>query len=209
MLLDYDEFDPAERHGQFYTIVPCDDEDCRERVILAGVWRRVRESGRPFDRTDPNQGLRTEYHLEYMSPPPQLMKLSSKVPGVVEAGVILAAKLMWMDPSAAVNRLRASLELLMDDLGIPQSRSLHDRINSFAAINPYAAAILQAVKWIGNQGSHGLQDVTVKDVLETAELMQHALELLYDKADLFQRAQLINQAKGIPTESADQPDSTL
>lgn len=205
MFLDYAEFDPTEQHGWFHTAVHCDDEDCRETVILAGVWRYAKEANWPVDPTRPNLGLYTQYHLEYMSPPPRLMKLSSKVPDAVRAGIVLAAKLMWMDPSAAINRLRASVEVLMDDFGVPRSRSLHDRINSFAEINTYAATILQAVKWAGNQGSHGLQDITVKDVLETAELMQHALELLYDKADLFRRAQSINEARRISTDREGHP----
>lgn len=198
-----DDWDPTDSYGKFYGVVHCDDEDCNETVILAGVWRYTKESGWPLDPNDWRQGIRTEYHLEYMSPPPRLARLSSKAPEIVKAGIVQAAKLMWIDPSAAMNRLRSSLEVLMDDLGIPRSGRLHDRINSLATINSYTAEILQAVKWAGNQGSHGLQDVTVKDVIETVELMQHALELLYDKADLFHRAQLINQAKRLPTAPAD------
>jgi hypothetical protein len=199
------DLDIAEWHGRFYVQVTCDDEDCSERIIMAGVCRYIEDSDDPPDRKAPGRGLHSEYRLEYMSPPPRLMKLSSKVPETVEAGVVLAAKLMWIDPSAAINRLRATLEFLLDDLEVPRSRSLHNRISLLAAGNAYAAEILQAVKWAGNQGSHGLRDVTVKDVMETAELMQHAIDLLYDKSDLFRRAQLINQAKRIISKDRNQP----
>jgi hypothetical protein len=58
--------------------------------------------------------------------------------------------------------------------------------------------LLRAVKWIGNHGSHEEPDLTVDDVLETVELLAHALDLVYDDRGerLSVRAAAVNAQKG-------------
>ena len=66
-----------------------------------------------------------------------------------------------------------------------------------------AADLLMAVKWIGNDGSHG-DKISVSDVLDGVELMSEALDLLYETRtmDLRRKALLINKAKGVPKKRA-------
>lgn len=66
--------------------------------------------------------------------------------------------------------------------------------------NPIAGETLEAVKWIGNQGSH-TGSITASDVLAGAELLTHALKILYDETDkeVAKKVRLINRAKGIRT----------
>ena len=61
-----------------------------------------------------------------------------------------------------------------------------------------AVELLEAVKWIGNQGTHE-DSLTVADVLKSAAFLHRALELLYetrvDDSDILDRAKRINEAR--------------
>jgi hypothetical protein len=75
----------------------------------------------------------------------------------------------------------------------------HARILEFKKGNQLAGDTLEAVKWIGNQGSHE-SDLTAGDILDGAELLEYALRLLYDKSDaaIARRVKAINKSKGLP-----------
>ncbi|HSR85739.1 MAG TPA: DUF4145 domain-containing protein, partial [Streptosporangiaceae bacterium] len=62
-----------------------------------------------------------------------------------------------------------------------------------------AADALEAVKWIGNQGSHEA-GLTATDVLDGADLLSHALKMLYDRSEdeLERRIRAVNRRRGLP-----------
>ena len=63
-------------------------------------------------------------------------------------------------------------------------------------MSPGNAEMLLAVKWIGNDGSHDA-DLTVDDVVEAAEMVEHVLKQIFDESKpLKTRAQAINRSKG-------------
>lgn len=105
---------------------------------------------------------------------------------------------MWIDRGAAANRLRLAIEEILtaqrvrrfDTAPGRKRRRLptHVRILEFAARKRAAADALMAVKWIGNEGSHA-DGLTTRDVVEGADMIAHALRLLYDtSAEDLQRA---------------------
>jgi hypothetical protein len=55
------------------------------------------------------------------------------------------------------------------------------------------------LKWVGNQGSHGGDLMTVSNVVESAEYLDHALRRLYDRTDelIARKAAAVNKRKGI------------
>jgi len=89
---------------------------------------------------------------------------------------------MWVNPDAAANRIRVSIDDLLTALKIPQSRNTHERINLFRKKNAKAAEYLEAVKWIGNDGSHET-GLTVNDILDDLELLSYALTIIYPNRD--------------------------
>jgi len=58
---------------------------------------------------------------------------------------------------------------------------------------------LEAVKWIGNQGSHEA-GLTAADVLDGADLLSHALKTLYDRSgdEMGRRIRAVNRRRGLP-----------
>jgi hypothetical protein len=141
-----------------------------------------------------------------------LIEVTDAFPKGVTRRIGSASKVLWMDPSSAANRLRSAIEALMDEHGIPRKRldrhrriveiSLHERIGNFKkAKTEYAEAadLLLAVKWIGNVGSHD-DRMRVDDVLDGAELLDHALEAIYDtyRDEIKKKAMEITARRGVP-----------
>jgi hypothetical protein len=64
------------------------------------------------------------------------------------------------------------------------------------------ADALEAVKWIGNGGSHD-DKLTATDVLDGAEILELAVKALYDRteAELMSKVRSINKRRGLPQKS--------
>lgn len=75
----------------------------------------------------------------------------------------------------------------------------HCRIEEYVKRNPIVGNHLLAVKHVGNAGSHE-DRLTAVDVIETAEILAHALRLLYDNTFTIieRRTAQINKRKGLP-----------
>jgi hypothetical protein len=141
-----------------------------------------------------------------------LLESRSLCPKALGERIDAAAKILWLDPNAAANRIRAAVEVLIDEQGIPREKTtqsgkvvrlgLDSRIAEFKATLPQhadAADLLLAVKWIGNVGSH--EDVLrIPDVLEGVAFLAHALSLIYDTnhGDMEKRASEVTARRGKP-----------
>jgi hypothetical protein len=79
--------------------------------------------------------------------------------------------------------------------------TLHQKIESFKAINPEIADYLLTIKWIGNVGSHS-SSLNKKDLLDAYEPTEYSLHQLYkDKEMAIKQISVeINQKRG-PSES--------
>ncbi|WP_434382664.1 DUF4145 domain-containing protein [Melittangium boletus] len=96
----------------------------------------------------------------------------------------------WSDPGAAANRIRTSVERLMDHLAIPPMSTLDRRIKAYQAAEPELGEHLMAIKWLGNSGSHGAEGMTKEDVLDALPLLDHVLGEVFEK-----RTQQLNRLR--------------
>lgn len=167
--------------GLFTAQLRCQRRSCAEVVVAIGKMRVGHNAGaRGWD----DQYVR-HLQLQHMSPAPSIVAVVESCPEAVRARLDEAARVIWSDPSAAANRLRLAVEQVLDDQGVPRVNSkgsglkTHDRIMKFRKQNQRVADALEAVKWIGNQGSHE-DSLTQIDVINGARILAHALELLYD-----------------------------
>lgn len=126
----------------------------------------------------------------FFEPATPLIQIPKTCPKEVGDDVVDASRLYWTSPPSAGNRLRAGLERLMDNLGIPKKAknkkgkfdtlSLHARLERFAKKRPDVGSHLLAIKWLGNSGSHS-SEFTANDALDAFELLALALEEIYDE----------------------------
>jgi hypothetical protein len=91
-------------------------------------------------------------------------------------------KLFFSAPSAASNSVRVAIEELLTELKVKRFNlvskkrrmiSLHQRIGLLPAKYVELKEMLTAIKWIGNAGSHGGEQLSHDDVLDAFELTEH------------------------------------
>lgn len=183
--------DPDEITGVFSGRLVCANSDCLEVVAVLGDFGVDWDTG-PTGRTEMYEFL--EVRMFYPALP--LFELPVDVPVAVVTELDRAAAIVWTDPRSAITALRTGLERLMDAQGVPANTragrhlSLHQRLVDFrtgavssttdAATRVDASDLLEAVKWVGNDGTHtGSTPITAADVLEMAEFIEIALKMLY------------------------------
>ncbi|AGS69172.1 hypothetical protein HGI09_47000 [Streptomyces collinus] len=204
----HDDWEPDWISGGFHCLLRCRIKDCDVTRVVGrmDLTPDYDEFGRWYGQ------YKKRLTPEIFSPPLPLIESRDVCTEKVGERIDAAAKVIWIDPSSAANRLRSAAEALMDDQGIPRkgidtrgsSRpiSLHERINNWKAVKPdytEPAELLLAVKWIGNVGSHD-DRLRLADVLDGVEILDHLLTFVYDttKDEIKKRAAEITARKGIP-----------
>jgi hypothetical protein len=182
---------------------------CPEKVAFGGKGYVTQD----YDEDSPRGWSYFEYYSpRFFCPPLLLIDLSNEelVPSDVLTAVFKACELFWTDLDTSANRIRTAVEYILDHLKIPRewldgkrtrSYSLHARIN---LLNDPALAdvktILEAVKWIGNAGTHE-SDLERQQVIEGFRMLEHCLSVLFPRppsnpAAILAVAKAVNDAKG-------------
>jgi Domain of unknown function (DUF4145) len=198
---------PIELSGVFTGTLRCAIHTCREPVAVAGAYTVDPDA----DETG-NSGWGDMYKVRYMEPPPRIIVTPKGTPEAVVKALDSASRVLWADPSSAANRMRVAIENLMTEYGMRRygvrnhkryRLSTQARIVEFRKYESTVAETLEAVKWIGNAGSHETE-MTADDVLEGAELLSYALNLLYDDSEeqLQRRVRAVNRRKGLARKRA-------
>lgn len=190
-------------HGLFTCILRCQRGQCGELVVATGDWRVREYIGGDWESLE----WEHQYRLRTTLPAVPIIPSARLCPDPVQAALAKASQVIWVDPSGAGNRLRVAVELSLDAKKIPRMTSgpkrtrlsTHARIDLLRLKNPDAASLLEAVKWVGNQGSHE-DSLTIADVLGAAKILDVALGLLFDPhtEQVRRLARDIIKAKRIP-----------
>ncbi|MCW8101743.1 DUF4145 domain-containing protein [Streptomyces tauricus] len=203
-LHQHEAWDPEWIEGGFHCVLTCRKEACDQVRVIGEMT--VGQSSR--------HDVQYEQYLTPTMFLPALPLLESRnlCPKEVGKRVDAAAKILWVDPNAAANRIRAAVEALMDDRGVIRTKlartgkaaklTLDNRLATFKTALPQhadAADLLLAVKWIGNVGSHE-DALRIPDVLEGIEFLDHSLSLIYDtnRDDMKKRASAVTARRGRP-----------
>lgn len=160
----------------------CDHKPCGETATLAGDFYTLR-----IFRDGDEDYLDRSYRARSIIPSPLPFPVGPKVPKTVEALIREAAALYWMDPAAAVTRVREAIEAILSDRGTPELNAkgkrlrLHERIEQFRTVADgqwsEQADIIEAAKWIGNEGTH--EAGSCEATLDAFEMLETALEDIY------------------------------
>ncbi|MEU8020419.1 DUF4145 domain-containing protein [Micromonospora parva] len=193
---DHEAWDPDYIRGFFQVVLICGWAECGE-VVLASGEMTVEAVGNPN-----HDWTYSEFYLvRHLMPALVPIVFPEPTPIAVKGRVLEASTLLYVDASAAGNRIRTAVEELLTYQKVPRTTSsggkrrrlsAHHRIERFGAKNPEAANLLEAVKWIGNDASHEVA-LSPLEVIDGLELLEGALQLIYN--DRTQR--LTNLAKRI------------
>jgi len=182
--------DPDQVEFIFMCMLEC--KNCEETVVVTGT-------GRVWETHDEN--VSNQYYETFMpsffQPPLNIISLpcDDKLPELVRASLEKSFPLFWYDFDACASRIRATLELLLDDIGIPRKLdekvfrelSLHDRIETIPAEpgseQEEVKHMIMALKWMGNAGTHELEGVQRKQVIHAYKMIEICLARLYPTID--------------------------
>ena len=202
--------DPEFDYRRFSCLLRCNNRDCQEVIVMAGKSRHelyfVEEIG--------EMKYKTLYAPTFIQPGPMLADIPIGTPKPVDDALRDGFTLFWSDLGSSANKLRIAAERLMDAKKVPTTqlnrhrkrvlRNLSNRIDFYAQANPHHKLFLDALRWVGNQGSH-TGDVDRDDLITGYELMQEGLRELYGakyRKDLQRRGKEIIARKGRPRRKA-------
>jgi hypothetical protein len=198
---------PEELSGPFMGTLTCDNRRCDGRLVVAGDWAFTWD----FDDDAHQPRLDDFYRVRFVTPSLHLFEPPVATPEGVTAEIVASGAVLFANPSAAGNRLRRAVEELLDAQRVRKIRTvtsnsrsrrarlnLHQRIELFGETHPDVGKVLLAVKWIGNEATHG-QELSVSDVLICAGVLEAALRSLYDRKDAELRTLVarINARRGL------------
>ena len=203
-----DYWEPEWLASVFTTVFSCNNSHCKETVICSGTG---------YVDWEPEENEHGEFEQEYYCfhtpkifiPAMHFFKIPDKCPDSVKNSLLEAFSLTLHSPSSAANKVRAAVENLLTEFGIPRITRkpgknirlpLDARIakaKNHKAILGELENILYALKWLGNAGSHANSEISVDDVFDAYEFMNHILSEIYEpKQKLEKLAKEIRKQKG-------------
>lgn len=194
----------------YTTILVCSNQDCLEKVICSGT------SGMDYSDTIVNSNgiYEDKYEMYYKPlffyPAVHFFDIPSNTPEEISKTIIESFSLSFSNYSAAINKIRIALEKLLTALDVDETTStdkqeqekrhisLHKQISLLKGKDENIKKECEAIKWLGNSGSHGDDKIQFDDVLDGYDLLSFVLEKLYDKkaSKIVEIASRLNSKKG-------------
>lgn len=184
-------WDPELTEERFIAFLICSNQFCGEIAAITGnvdseleyLPEQTNDIYTPYE-------ISKSLRLRSIFPVPQLFDIPKEIPKKIEIEIMAAFQLYWSDLGACANRLRISVESILDDLQIPAFDlkksgyayriKLNDRISEYKKIDPDHAATMDALRLIGNVGSHE-GDVAQDTILDAFQIYEDTLAELYGK----------------------------
>jgi hypothetical protein len=203
---DHEAWDPSWIEYVYSGLLKCSNDNCGEFVANSGSGT-VDVDVVIGDDGEPEQTWGDFFRPKYFEPPLRLIDLPEGCPDSVAEPLQESFRLFFSSPASASNNVRIALEALLTELGIKRFNSkngrrlflnLHSRISLLPPKYSELGELLLAIKWLGNAGSHADSAVTIDDVMDAYELIDHVLQELYAQKTKKAKAlaKLINKKKG-------------
>ena len=182
-----DEWEPDWDVYRFMAMLKCDESTCGEICIASGDTELIE-----IDDDEFGWSYKRMLRIRSMFPAPPLFPLPSSLPELVAREIRRAFSLFWIDLGSCAARLRASLERLLDDKGIPKDTvntkgkvtplDLNGRIDTFekAAGDADNAQSMHALRMVGNLGAHGAS-VSKEALFDVLDIYEDALLEIYEQ----------------------------
>lgn len=180
--------------------------NCEEKVFVVGEGRVSEHYYEDEDR--PNgwgRDIIKTFIPKFFQPPLQLIDYASETPEDVALSLGKASAVYFSNPSACCNNIRIAAEEVLSSLGVPENLegnrarlSFKQRIDLLPAERQETNVLFDALRWLGNHGSHAGGGITKEQALEAFEIMELLLEEVFSirRRELRELALAINNAKG-------------
>lgn len=168
-------------------LLVCSNHKCEEVVANTGIGGMELD----YDAATIEEARYDYFVPKYFEPNLKLFSIPPDCPESVSLYLNESFKLFFTSPSAALNNVRIVIEKLLTELGVPEFETksekyipLHKRIETLPEKYCEIKSILKAVKWLGNEGSHGSDDTSVNTVINAYEFMEHILQEIYNPKNI-------------------------
>lgn len=177
-----EDFDPEWITGIFNGELKC--SNCEETTVFNGLYRvdmTFGSDGRPA-------GYGDQLMIKNLLPSVPLIRFPRRCPKPIKDWLSDASSVIWSNPDLAANRIRTAIDGLLTLQNVNKTTinrqgkrvrlDTHSRIMLYAKSNSAVAKALEAVKWIGNNGSHEA-GLSIGDVFDGLDLFSYSLNILY------------------------------
>ncbi len=174
ILHNSDEWSPLDDTVRFDCMFQCDVQWCGEVVTMYGNVELE-----PDYDLDGSSNYQRVFYPKGVYPAPPLAAIPKATPEEVSKQLRVASQLYWVDLGSCATRLRISVERILDAFEIPPGK-LAKRIEAFKAKDPEHAETFDALRYVGNVGSHDGKNER-DTILSAFEILQDALAQLFGK----------------------------
>jgi hypothetical protein len=174
--------------GGFIGKLTCENSQCEEVVVFAGKMGADVDYVFNIETEEHQHEIIDRLIPQYFNPPLNIFALNENLPSKLQSIILEAFGLFWYNTSSCANKIRTAVEFILDQKKVQKFRprgkripiTLHQRIISFRVKNPEAADLFEAIKFIGNAGSHSVDKVKKTDLLSAFEILERSMEIVYD-----------------------------
>ncbi len=202
-----EEWDPEFVDQRFCALLKCNNAACGEIASMSG------RSGMSYYMDQDEEGefasaYESVYTPKHIYPPIHMFQIPKKCPKTVKEQLVAGFGLVWADYISSMNKFRIAMEALLDDQGIAKyqkrvkgaklkSLSLHARIERYRQKNADLAVYLEAIKWLGNDGSHNDSELTREHIFAAVDMIEYVVNSIYNpQHPPLKVAKKINKKKG-------------
>lgn len=126
----------------------------------------------------------------YFDPPIKIVNTTTKVSESVNNYLIESFRTFFINNEATANNLRIALEKILDEIGVPReikrrkgnlSRlSLGQRIDLIGVNHKFLVSHFDAIRIIGNDGSHGTS-ITTNEIIMAYHIIEFLIAEIYEE----------------------------
>jgi len=185
--------------GKFILTMNCGNPDCEETATIIGKtdleYKGLYDGG--FDEfgqeIPPHEMYSTNYKIQLINPPINLIEIPINVSEKLRKTLKESFEIFWLDKKSCGNKIRNSIEILLDDLSVKrtvinkkrkrQKLRLHQRIEIYGRENSSLAQKLLAIKWIGNDSSHSRTAISDENIINAYKILEFGLEKIFNNTE--------------------------
>lgn len=175
-------FEPEMHSSIFSCMSRCSRKQCGEIVACIGQsgWE---QNG--WDEKSHNEQYHQWYKPISFVPTLHPFELPEQCPEEITQPIVASFSIFLIQPSAAANLIRISVERMLTAMGVAERNDkdkripLHNRLEMLSELYSSFSKPLMAIKFLGNAGSHTYDGVKIEDIEDAFEIMEYVLNDLF------------------------------
>lgn len=186
---NHPEWDPYGVEYIYSCVLQCNNDKCQEVVSSTG------SGGADIEEYYNNNGHLNQHWVDmfrptFFEPALAIIDIPTNCPIEVAKPLQESFRLFFCSPASAGNNIRMAVESLLTQLGIPthdnkpkpKRLTLGARLERLPDEHSEFNTLFDAIRLLGNDGSHPDSKITTDDLMDAYELIEHVLQVLYKPA---------------------------